>query len=250
MDKQNEIPRPELLHRFQNSLSVSFININLLESALTHRSCRDAEMPHNERLEFLGDSVLGLAVATIVYTELEGRPEGELASLKSRVVSEQVLSRIAAQIGISELIRLGKGEELSGGRQKKALLADALEALIGAVYLDQGFEAAFQLVKRLLEQEISDSLKHSSKDWKTILQEFAQKEYKSLPTYTLGKTEGPDHARLFHVTCEIAGKIHGPYAGKTIKEAERLAAEHVCRTLAQSSKRAAKLLDEIAGLQR
>ena len=249
MDKHKEISRHELLQNFQKFLSISFSNINLLESALTHRSYHHNEMPHNERLEFLGDSVLGLAAATIVYTELEGRPEGELASLKSRVVSEQILSNIAVQIGIPELIRLGRGEELSGGRQKKAILADALEALIGAVYLDQGFEAAFQLVKRLLEKEISESLKQSSKDWKTILQEYAQKEYKSLPIYTLEKTEGPDHARLFQVSFAIAGKIHGPYAGKTIKEAERLAAEHVCRRLARSNKRTARLLEEIAGLQ-
>lgn len=250
MDKQNEIPRHELLQSFQNSLSISFSNIILLETALTHRSCRDATVLHNERLEFLGDSVLGLAVAQIVYSALEGRPEGELASVKSRVVSEQVLSGIAEQIGLPGIIRLGRGEELSGGRQKKAILADALEALIGALYLDQGFESAFELVKKLLEKEIHDALKGSSKDWKTILQEFAQKEYKNLPVYSLTKTEGPDHARLFHVTCEIAGKIYGPYAGKTIKEAERLAAENVCRTLARSSRRSAKLIQEIAGLQR
>lgn len=250
MDKHKEIPRHEILRNFQNSLSISFSNIILLETALTHRSFRDAEVQHNERLEFLGDSVLGLAAASMVFTSLEGRPEGELASMKSKIVSEQVLARIAQEIGIPEIIRLGRGEELSGGRQKKALLADALEALIGAVYLDQGFDVAFELVKRLLEKEIKDSLKGSSKDWKSVLQEFAQKEYKNLPTYELEKSEGPDHARLFHVTCKIAGKIYGPYAGKTIKDAERFAAENVCRILAQSNKRAARLLEEIAGLQR
>ncbi|MFA5852454.1 MAG: ribonuclease III domain-containing protein, partial [Spirochaetales bacterium] len=156
-------PRSLLLADFQKKLTISFLNENLLDVALTHRSflnesSKRGDLSHNERLEFLGDAVLGQAAAALLYFKLEGRAEGELARIKSIVVSEHSLAPIAARIGIAEALRLGKGEELSGGRAKKALLADALEALIGAIFLDRGYEAARSFVARLLEPVIAAAI--------------------------------------------------------------------------------------------
>ena len=173
----DHLPRLEMLIRFQTSLSLSFNDIDLLDTALTHRSAVNesagAPLTHNERLEFLGDAVLGQAVAAILYRRMEGRPEGELARVKSIVVSEQSLAPVAERLGIPATLKLGRGEELSGGRKKKALLADALEALLGALYLDQGEKAVLELVERLLGPAMEECAQGFSKDAKTVLQEYA-----------------------------------------------------------------------------
>ena len=162
---------------------------------------------NNERLEFLGDAVLGLVAASSLYEMLGERSEGELARIKSYVVSEEVLSELAKGLGIDEYILLGKGEEQSGGRAKKAILADAAEALIGAYYLDSGFDAAFRFVRSLIEPEIGKVLQNRHhKDYKTMLQEYAQKYYRSYPLYRLIKKIGPDHDKTFWVSCEARGR--------------------------------------------
>jgi ribonuclease-3 len=252
-------PRQLFLESFQKSLGLSFRDLSLLDSSLTHRSfineARSAVgegrlegLTHNERLEFLGDAVLGQVVASLLYAKLDGRPEGELARIKSIVVSEQSLTPIALAIGIPQALRLGHGEERSGGRAKKALLADAVEALIGAVFLDKGYNAARVFVTRMVEPVIEEAILGKSKDYKTVIQEYAQKYFKELPLYSLDRAEGPEHERIFWVSCRLGRKSYGPFAGKTKKEAEQMAAENVYSTLKSGSAVVAKRLDAITSL--
>lgn len=253
MIAQGFSPRQIFLLDFQRRLGLSFNEISVLDSSLTHRSFLNETnhidgLTHNERLEFLGDSVLGQVVASLLYFKLKGRPEGELARIKSVVVSEQSLAPIAVKIGIPEALQLGNGEENSGGRAKKALLADALEAVIGAVFLDQGYDAAQRFVSALLEPSIQESIGGQSKDYKTVVQEYAQKYLKELPRYSLEKTEGPEHDRLFWVACRLGKKKYGPCPGKTKKEAEQVVAEDVYATLKGGSALVAKRLAAITNL--
>ncbi len=167
-----------------------------------------------------------MVAASSLYEMLGERSEGELARIKSYVVSEEVLSELAKGLKLDEYILLGKGEEQSGGRAKKAILADAAEALIGAYFLDSGFDAAFRFVRALIEPEIGKVLQNRHhKDYKTLLQEYAQKYYKSYPLYRQIKRTGPDHDRTFWVSCEVAGVEYGPLSGKNKKEAEQNAAQ-------------------------
>lgn len=217
------------LSAFQRAAGIRFRSLELLNLALTHRSCGNEDpsrSQNNERLEFLGDAVLGLIAATRLYGLLGGKPEGELARIKSYIVSEEVLSELSKILGIDGCILLGKGEEQSGGRAKKAILADAMEAVIGAYYLDEGFEASERFVLRLLEPEIQKVLQNRHrKDYKTILQEYVQKYRRSYPAYKLVKRSGPDHDRTFWISCSIGEAEYGPIAGKNKKEAEQNAAK-------------------------
>ena len=210
------------LSEFSKNISIKFSNPNLLQLAFTHRSCsQDHKQPNNERLEFLGDSVLGMATAAYLYEHLD-TPEGDLAKIKSNVVSEQTLAPIAIKIGIDKMLILGKGEELSGGRQKKAILADAVEAVIGAYYLDAGYRAAEKLVLEFMIPEITKVLENKgTKDYKTMLQEAHQKKYKTCPQYELVKESGPDHARVFWVKVHLKNTVYGPESGSSKKEAEQ-----------------------------
>lgn len=221
--------RKKDLISFQKNLNIKFSNINLLDLAFHHRSYANEHGNHldnNERLEFLGDSVLGIAVADYLYKTMKDHPEGDLAKIKSVVVSEMTLSEIAVNIGIQEMILLGKGEENSGGRTKKALLADATEALFGAYYLDSGFKVAEKLILRLLVPEIEKVWENRHhKDFKTMLQEYFQKKSKECPVYKLDKITGPDHDRVFWVSVSLKDKVYGPAQGKSKKEAEQAAAK-------------------------
>jgi ribonuclease III len=217
------------LTAFQKRADIRFRSLELLNLSFTHRSCGNedaARSLNNERLEFLGDAVLGLVAASCLYERLGERAEGELARIKSYVVSEEVLSELARGLKLDECILLGKGEEQSGGRAKKAILADATEALFGAYYLDSGFDAVFRFVRGLIEPEIAKVLQNRHhKDYKTMLQEYAQKYHRSYPLYRLVKKAGPDHDRTFWVSCEVAGAEYGPLSGKNKKEAEQSAAQ-------------------------
>jgi len=227
--EQPDRERKAELAAFQKAASFKFKDLALLNLALTHRSCGNEDASrsqNNERLEFLGDAVLGMIAATCLYERLEGKAEGELARIKSYVVSEEALAGLAKQIGVDRCVLLGRGEEQSGGRGKKAILADALEAIIGAYYLDEGFEAASRFVLRLLEPEILKVLENRHhKDYKTILQEYVQKYLRSYPAYKLVRRSGPDHDRTFWVSCAIGDAEHGPVSGKNKKEAEQRAAK-------------------------
>jgi ribonuclease-3 len=217
------------LAEFQKRAHIRFRSLELLNLAFTHRSCSNedpSKAANNERLEFLGDAVLGLVAASCLYSILSDKAEGELARVKSFVVSEEVLSAIAKELGVDRYILVGKGEEQSGGRDKKAILADAMEAIIGAYYLDAGFEAASRFVRGLVEPEIMKVLENRHrKDYKTILQEYMQKYRRSYPEYCLRKKSGPDHDRTFWVVCSVGDADYGPVAGKNKKEAEQNAAK-------------------------
>ncbi len=227
--------RNQALSAFQKRAGIRFKDAGLLDLAFHHRSFSNEnsrERTNNERLEFLGDAVLGMVVAACLYERMVERPEGELAKTKSVVVSEDTLSGIARDLGVSEYLVLGKGEELSGGRQKKAILADAMEAIIGALYLDSGYRAAQEFVLGIINPQISLVLQNRHhKDYKTLLQEHVQKNYKTVPKYSLSNRTGPDHDRTFWVSVTVQGTSYGPESGKNKKEAEQAAAAVACREL-------------------
>ncbi|MBO4404292.1 MAG: ribonuclease III [Treponema sp.] len=223
--------RKKVLEDFSRNLGLKFKDLTLLDLALHHRSFSNESTVYshynNERLEFLGDSVLGLATAAFLYSDMEKNQEGDLAKIKSAVVSEAVLAPIAKEImHIDRCLILGKGEELSGGREKKAILADAVEAVIGALYLDSGYKAAEKLVLELIVPEIRKTQAHrGTKDYKTLLQEYFQKKSGQCPKYILVKTTGPDHDRTFEVEVRLGNTTYGPAFGKSKKEAEQNAAK-------------------------
>ncbi|MBW3536721.1 MAG: ribonuclease III [Actinobacteria bacterium] len=200
---------------------------DLLAQALAHRSwCAEAAgQPSNERLEFLGDAVLGLIVTAHIYAEYPDLPEGELAKVRASVVSAPTLAELASLLGVGEALQLGKGEATSGGRSKPSLLADAMEALIGAVYLDAGMEAANRLVLELMADQIADAAAGpGGEDYKTRLQEVSAQRFDQLPVYSVTDT-GPDHAKHFRATVTIAGEERGLGEGRSKKQAEQAAAQ-------------------------
>lgn len=219
--------RDELLV-FQRQSNTRFKDLDLLNLAFCHRSYANeqgVQVGNNERLEFFGDSVLGMIVAEYLYEALPERAEGELAKIKSFVVSEASLSAIARELRVDNFILIGKGEEYSGGRSKRALLADAFEAIIGAYFVDSGLRETRRFVLRFLVPEINKVLEdRHEKDYKTLLQEYAQKTYKSYPRYVLSKKTGPDHDRVFWMDVEVGGESYGPGRGPNKKQAEQAAA--------------------------
>ena len=191
---------PDLL-ALQKRLQHDFSNPRLLTQALTHRSF---SADHNERIEFLGDSVLNLAVAGLLYEQLSALPEGDLSRVRANLVKQDTLHQLAVVLGLPQLLRLGEGEAKSGGQKRPSILADALEAVIGAVYLDAGFDVASSLVRRLFKDvEINARMQAIGKDPKTELQEWLQGHKMSLPIYRIVGTEGAAHKQTFDVECEI-----------------------------------------------
>jgi ribonuclease-3 len=191
-------PLAALQHRLQHC----FQDPRLLALALTHRSC-SAE--HNERLEFLGDSVLNLAVAALVYQRLKDLPEGDLSRVRANLVKQDTLHKLAVDLGLAGMVRLGEGEARSGGHKRPSILADALEALIGAVHLDAGYPAAEAVVHRLFAGvEIQPQMSAAAKDPKTELQELLQGRKMHLPLYRVVRTVGAAHKQTFDVECEVA----------------------------------------------
>jgi ribonuclease III len=217
-----EREREKLLH----ALGVP-LRPELLERALTHRSYayENGGLPTNERLEFLGDSVLGLIVTDTLFNEHPDLPEGQLAKLRAAVVQMRALAGVARGLHLGTYIRLGRGEEGTGGRDKPSILADTLEALIGAVYTDRGLGAAGELVHRLFDPVIANSSRlGAGLDWKTSLQELTAAESFGVPEYRVEES-GPDHLKTFRATVRVAGRIYGTGEGKSKKEAEQQAAE-------------------------
>lgn len=190
------------LQALQKRLEHEFSNPRLLQQALTHRSF---SADHNERVEFLGDSVLNLAVAGLLYERLSELPEGDLSRVRANLVKQDTLHKLAVQLGLPLLIRLGEGEAKSGGQKRPSILADALEAVIGAVFLDAGFDKADRLVRRLFQDvEINPTMQAIGKDPKTELQEWLQGRKMNLPIYRVVGTLGAAHKQTFDVECEIS----------------------------------------------
>lgn len=189
------------LDELQARLQHRFADVAFLRHALTHRSF---SADHNERLEFLGDSVLNLAVSHLLFERLGGLPEGDLSRIRANLVKQETLHQLAVDLGLPAVIRLGEGEVRSGGHKRPSILADALEAVIGAVYLDAGYSAAQALVRRLYQSvEINPQMQASAKDPKTELQEWLQGRKLKLPVYRVVGTLGAAHKQTFDVECEV-----------------------------------------------
>jgi ribonuclease-3 len=198
----------------------------LLERSLTHRSYayEHGGLPTNERLEFLGDAVLGLVVTDALFRRHPDLPEGQLAKLRAAVVNMRALAEVARTLGLGEHIKLGRGEESSGGRDKSSILADTLEALFGAVYFEHGIDAARAVVHRLVDPLLETSATlGAGLDWKTSLQELTANSSLGVPEYRVTE-EGPDHAKLFHAAAVVQGVPRGNGSGRSKKEAEQAAA--------------------------
>jgi ribonuclease III len=203
------------------------VDSQLLERALTHRSYayEHGGLPTNERLEFLGDSVLGLVVTDALFHRHPDLSEGQLAKLRAAVVNMRALADVGRALELGRYVRLGRGEEATGGRDKSSILADTVEALIGAVYLDHGLDAASVLVHRLVDDLIvASATLGAGLDWKTSLQELTSQAMLGVPEYHVSET-GPDHAKVFTAAAVVAGTVYGVGRGRSKKEAEAQAAQ-------------------------
>lgn len=224
------------IKEFQEKAGVNFNNLSLLEQALVHSSYIN-ENPgytsgHNEKLEFLGDAVLGFYVAERLYKDYPDANEGEMTRLRAALVSRNTLARVAKSISLGDFLYLGKGEESSGGRQKKANLAGAMEAVIAAVYLDQGDDVTRDFIMRILDTELKRiDRKDMIIDYKSRLQEIIQSRYQKAPEYRLLYEEGPDHDKTFTVNVMINGTVLGEGTGKNKKAAETEAARMALENL-------------------
>lgn len=218
------------LAALQQRLQYTFADLSLLTQATTHRSF---SADHNERLEFLGDSVLGLCVADLLYNRLRALPEGDLSRVRAGLVRQEALHPLAVSLGLPEVIRLGEGELRSGGQKRPSILADALEAVIGAVYLDGGCGAAQALVNRLYATlDINPAMAAMGKDPKTELQEWLQARRMKVPGYKVVATLGAAHKQTFEVDCEIPDlKLIARGQGGSRRAAEQAAATAMLQTL-------------------
>lgn len=217
---------PEGLKALDRILGVRFRDTSLRRLALTHRShAFENDLPaDNERLEFLGDAVLGVVVTDMAFREFPEMPEGELAKLRAAIVNMGALADVSRDLGLGRFVLLGRGEDMSGGRDKSSILADALEALLGAVYLDRGFSTARKLIERVFRPRMIAYVRgEGERDYKTILQELASAETRSVPEYRI-REQGPDHQKEFTATVFVAGKEWGSGIGRSKKEAEQHAA--------------------------
>lgn len=212
------------IDRLEKSLGCSFSRPELLRQALTHRS---HSSPHNERLEFLGDSVLSCVIASLLYRRFSNIREGELSRLRANLVRQETLAEIASTLLLGDCLRLGEGELKSGGFRRPSILADTLEAIFGAIYLDAGFDSAYRIIEELYLARIDQiDPNDAGKDAKTALQEWLQARRQPVPFYTLVATRGEAHAQEFEVLCEIASAgLQVPGCGASRRNAEQQAAQ-------------------------
>ncbi|MFC1666673.1 ribonuclease III [Candidatus Omnitrophota bacterium] len=229
MDLKKDKRRLEKLKRLEKLIGYRFRNKLLLNQALTHKSYANErhriKSSDNERLEFLGDAVLGLVISHMLYDDYPGQDEGVLTRYKSQLVSGATLGRIAKQFQIGEFILLGKGEELSGGRKHTSNILCALEALIGALYLDGNLKVSFRFISKVFKPEIQLVKEgKGAKDYKSVLQQVVLKRFKTVPSYKIISEIGPDHKKHFIVEALISGKRHGIGSGSNKKAAEQASA--------------------------
>ncbi len=213
----------------EERLGHAFRRMEILEEALRHASYAHeqeaAKLSDNERLEFLGDAVLDLAISHLLMGMFQAAQEGDLSKYRAAVVNEKVLSQVAKDLGLGDHLLLGRGEEMGGGRTKPSILADALEALLGAIYLDAGFDKALEVIESLFLPLLSNlGSWESTEDFKSLLQEHTQDVYKARPEYLVIHESGPSHDKLFRVAISLRGKVLAEAEGKNKKEAEQRAA--------------------------
>ena len=217
-----------MIKDLETAIGYRFRNISLLQNALTHSSYANERWHNsllsNERLEFLGDSVLGMLVAEYLYGTFPDRPEGELTRMRADMVCEHTLATVANRIGLGEHLLLGHGEERLGGRSRESILADATESVIAACFLDGGLEAAAQFVKKYILVEVPVS-RPNNMDYKTALQEQVQQKKNQVLSYVLVGQSGPDHDKLFDVEVSLNGTVVGKGSGRSKKRAEQMAAK-------------------------
>lgn len=217
----------------QEKLSYAFRVPALLDQALTHKSFanenRALGLKDNERLEFLGDAVLDLALSEILMAQLPDETEGGLSKRRAGLVNEDTLARLAIKLNIPELVKLGKGEDATHGREKPRLIASTLEAIIGSIFLDSGYYEAKAAIEKLFANEVGSNA--YERDFKTRLQEYSQKNFASVPVYALLETRGPEHDKEFRVQVSVGSRILGEGIGKTKKQAEQQAAEKALEVL-------------------
>lgn len=228
-------PGSEVTAQLEQRLGHTFLDRSLLETALTHSSYANESRGQggvcNERLEFLGDSVLGVTVADFLYRHYGSMPEGRMTRLRSELVCEQSLYRVAQKLELGRFLRLGRGEEHNGGRERPSILSDALEALIAALYLDGGMGAASKFIHTWLLSELDGVEPVAFTDFKTALQELVQRRSGQTLSYELIDEQGPDHAKIFTVRVLLNGDAVGRGDGKTKKEAEQAAARNALEAL-------------------
>ena len=220
--------RDEGISGLERKLQYRFHTVSLLETALTHSSWaneRRGRSQCNERLEFLGDSVLGMTVAEHLYRTFPDMPEGRMTRLRAELVCEQSLHQVALGLGLGAYIRLGKGEEHTGGHERPSILADAVEAVIAAIYLDGGLEPARAFVHRCVLTDVPAHLSGASMDYKTRLQELVQQKSGQTLAYEMVGTSGADHSKVFTARVSLNGAPVGEGSGRTKKEAEQMAAK-------------------------
>lgn len=225
-----------MLNEFEKLLDYKFRDIALLERALTHSSyaneCKDGRS-NNERMEFLGDSVLSLVVSDHIFRSYTDRPEGELTKLRASLVCERSLAAYAREIKLGDFIRLGRGEKQSGGDKRDSILSDAFEAVIAAIYLDGGLESARKHIMRFISSDLSDGVADSFTDYKTVLQELVQRSHGGKITYVLVGEEGPDHNKNFTVEARVDDRVVGVGNGHSKKRAEQHAAQQALNEMGE-----------------
>ena len=229
--KMNSIPQTTRLQKLTKTLGYTFKEPELLMQAFMHSSYineqqADLRLEDNERLEFLGDAVLDLAISHILMELFLNAKEGDLSKYRAVIVDEAGLYQIAITLSLGNYLLLGKGEELSKGREKVSILANTVEALLGALYLDAGFDRSLEIIRRLFANQIKRIDTHElANDFKSLLQEYTQHTYKTLPTYKLKEESGPPHDKTFKVALHINGEFLAHAEGKSKKEAEQKAAK-------------------------
>ena len=226
MDKN----RLEILNKLEERLGYCFGDINLLSTALTHSSYvnenQQLSATDNERLEFLGDSILGACVSDLIIEKYTSSSEGDLTKMRAAIVGEENLAQLARGLEIGNCLLIGRGEENSGSRTKESFLADAFEAVVAAIYLESDFNNAKSIIKKIIGPLLEeDNLSAEYFDYKTALQELCQKKYKTVPIYLVVDSKGPEHAKIFEVRVVIVNKLTEYGSGKSKKEAEKQAAQ-------------------------
>ena len=224
----------ETIRELEEKIEYFFRDIHLLSESLTHSSYanenKKKNIAYNERLEFLGDAVLSIVISEYLYNKLNTFQEGELTKIRASIVCEPSLANCSKKLNIGKYIRLGKGEEVTGGRERVSILADAFEAVIGAIYLDGGLGQAQKFILKSLKDTIEDAISgRVYQDYKTHLQEYIQSEHSEKIVYEVIYEEGPDHNKTFHVRVKVGDKILGTGVGRSKKEAEQSAAKEALK---------------------
>ena len=234
-------PWSSTLTLLQEKIGYRFSDLALLQQAITHSSYAnevDSSLLHNERLEFLGDAVLELSVSEALYAHFPQAREGILTSLRSKLVSEPALAKLARTLGLGPCLLLGKGEEQQGGRNRDAILCDALESLLGAVFLDSDYPTTRNLIIDLLDPLWPDHLPPTrKKDFKSRLQEMTQQHFKARPVYTLLHSSGPEHAKVYTVELRLPSGVCHQASASSVKKAEQCAAQNALQALEDELRR-------------